>query len=134
MPAFPAGLFQQAHFFNNDTFVDSLSHIVNSERRDSCRNHRFHLYPGLRAGARGGVDLQCAIFGPRDRNIYLSERQRVRKRDQVCGLLCGHDARELRGNKRVALWKHGLLQRALGFLAHTKPRSRAGGANRDGFF
>ncbi len=29
MPAFPAGLFQQAHFFNSDTFVDSLSHIVN---------------------------------------------------------------------------------------------------------
>lgn len=102
MSALAAGFLEQPHIFYGDRFIDGLHHIVNRQRRHGGSNHRFHFDTGLRARSCGGFDREHAVIAPTQRDVNLRERERVRERNQVCGLLGGHDPRQLRSNERVA--------------------------------
>ena len=134
--AFAAAFALQADVFDGDVVAERLAHIVDGERGDAGGGQCFHFHAGFVGDAAGGADVERAggvIVGKIERDFV--QRQWVAERNQVGGLLGGHDARDLRGrgNGTLARLAAACTQRGIDVRRETDAGCGRGFAAGGGF-
>ena len=103
-PDLPPRFSIEAHALDAHAAVDRLGHVVDREAGDGDGGQRLHLDAGRADAARLRPDREAGqglVGGDVDRD--LAELQRMAERDQVGGLLGGHDPGDPRRADHVAL-------------------------------
>jgi hypothetical protein len=102
-----AALGDQADGLDDHALVDGLGHVVDRQEGHAHGGHRFHFHAGA-CGERGGGGAFDAVAGQFEIDCHGVERERMAQRDQVAGLLGGHDPGDARGGQNIALG-HGAI-------------------------
>jgi hypothetical protein len=99
--ALAACFFEEVDVLDFDALVERFGHVVDGERGDRGGGERLHLDTSLRGSGGGGDDAHAAGFHG-DLDIGMREGQGMAERNQLGGLLGGHDAGDAGDFERIA--------------------------------
>lgn len=86
--------------------IDGLAHVVNGKERNGKTGKSLHFHTRLRSGFRLASARQRRFVVPEGKiDSDMGKENGVAQRDETTRLLRRHDAGDLRGDQRVALFR-----------------------------